>query len=256
MGIGTVVRAAWYKMTKKRPSTAAVILAGGSGSRMGDGAVSKQRMLLLGKTVLAHSILAFEECDLVDEIVIVSKKEEIQKVKEDLEGLPIRKLRRIVSGGPTRQQSARHGLEAISKGMKYIAIHDAARCLVTPEMIRNVIREAYQHGAACAGTPVTDTIKKVRPSGYVERSVDRTEYWAAQTPQVFRETLYRSAAYSAKKYVWQATDDAMLVEKIGHRVMMVDCGFENRKITYPVDIQIAEQILRHRAAEKEGEGTQ
>ena len=98
---------------------------------------------------------------------------------------------------------------------------------------------------------MTDTIKKVRPSGYVECSVDRTEYWAAQTPQVFRETLYRCAAYTAKKYAWQATDDAMLVEKIGHRVMMVDCGFENRKITYPVDIQIAEQILLHRAAEKE-----
>ena len=253
MGIRAGVRALWYKLAGKHPSTAAVILAGGSGSRMGEGTVSKQRMLLLGKTVLAHSVLAFEACDLVDEIVIVSKKEEIQQIKQDLEGLPIRKLRRIVSGGPTRQQSARHGLEAISKGMRYIAIHDAARCLVTPEMIRNVIGAAFQHGAACAGTPVSDTIKKVRPSGYVERSVDRTEYWAAQTPQVFRETLYRSAAYSAKKYVWQGTDDAMLVEKIGHRVMMVDCGSENRKITYPVDLEIAEQILLHRGAEKKKE---
>lgn len=251
MGIGTGVRALWYKMTGKHPPTAAVILAGGSGSRMGDGAVSKQRMLLLGKTVLAHSVLAFEACDLVDEIVVVAKREEMQAVKEDLAGLSLRKLRRIVSGGPTRQQSARHGLEAISKGMRYIAIHDAARCLVTPEMIRKVIREAFQHGAACAGTPVTDTIKKVRPSGYVERSVDRSEYWSAQTPQVFRETLYRSAAYSAKKYVWQGTDDAMLVEKIGHRVMMVDCGFENRKITYPVDLEIAEQILRRRMTNAE-----
>ena len=160
------------------------------------------------------------------------------------------KVKRVVAGGETRQDSARLGLEALGDDVKYIAIHDACRCLVTPEMIDSVVKEAHVMKAACAGTPVTDTVKHVSASAFVKETPPREEYWVAQTPQVFRVSLYRCAAYSAKRYGWVGTDDASLVERAGQTVRMVDCGRENIKITFPCDLGMAEAVLAARRAKK------
>lgn len=233
---------------KVRPKTAAVILAGGSGTRMQlKENITKQLLLLDGVPVLIRSAQSFEASDYIDEIVIVAKKEELSIVEALVLEYGLKKVSRIVSGGETRQISARRGLEAISSKMKYIAIHDAARCLVTPAMIADVVSAAYANRAACAGRACTDTVKQITPQGYAEKTIDRDTLFMAQTPQVFDVSLYRAAAYMAKQKEESATDDSMLVEKLGQAVKIVDCGEENIKITTAIDLYVAEAILRTRS---------
>ena len=131
--------------------------------------------------------------------------------------------------------------------MEYIAIHDAARCLVTEEIIAKVVSAAYASRAASAGTPVTDTVKQVNKDGFVEKTIDRTTLYSAQTPQAFECKLYRAATYVAIERKQAVTDDNMLVELIGQTVKMVDCGSENIKVTTAEDLTLARIILRTRA---------
>ena len=230
-----------------RPKTAAVILAGGSGTRMHlKENITKQLLLLDGVPVLIRSVQAFEASEYIDEIVIVAKREELSTVEALVLEYGLKKVARIVSGGETRQISARRGLEAIAPKMKYIAIHDAARCLITPAMIADVVSAAYANRAASAGRSCTDTVKRVTAHGYVSETLDRDTLFLAQTPQVFDVSLYRAAAYMAKQKEESATDDNMLVEKLGQAVKMVDCGEENIKITTATDLYVAEAILRAR----------
>ncbi|MBQ8908253.1 MAG: 2-C-methyl-D-erythritol 4-phosphate cytidylyltransferase [Clostridia bacterium] len=232
---------------KFRPRTAAIILAGGEGLRMQtQNGETKQMRYVDGKPVVVHSLLAFERSPYIDEIVLVTRKEEKERIKTWLAEYKIGKVSKIVLGGDTRQKSAENGLDAISPSMKFVAIHDAARCLITPEMIGKVISAAYAHRAASAGAPVTDTVKETDVNGYVLKTPDRATLWAAQTPQVFQTSLYRVAVETAKKASFAATDDNMLVERLGQTVKMVDCGRENIKITTPVDLILAEAILENR----------
>lgn len=236
---------------KFRPKTAAVILAGGSGTRMKNTeGLTKQMLLLDGIPVLVHSALAFQKCEYIDEIVLVARKDEMQTVRTLMAEYKITKLSRIVSGGETRQQSARKGLNAISDKAKYIAIHDAARCLITPGMIADVVAAAYANRAASAGTSVTDTVKEVTREGYIKGTVDRRTVYLAQTPQVFDANLYRAAVYTAKEEDAAATDDNLLVEGLGQAIRMVDCGKENIKITTEIDMLFAEAILAARKGKK------
>lgn len=232
---------------KRRPRTAAVILAGGNGTRMrSEGGVAKQYLLLCGIPVIVRSMLAFENCPYIDEIVAVCGKGEESAVSALAASYGIKKLACVVTGGATRQDSARHGLEAVSSKMKYIAVHDAARCLVTPDMIADVVSAAYANRAASAGCPATDTLKKVNENGYITGTVDRSSVFAAQTPQVFDIRLYRAATYTAQKNKTVVTDDNMLMEAIGQTVKMVDTGKENMKLTTPEDLVIAEAIIENR----------
>lgn len=232
---------------KVRPKTAAVILAGGSGTRMHlRENITKQLLLLDGVPVLIRSAQAFEASEYIDEIVIVAKKEELATVEALVLEYGLKKVARIVSGGETRQVSARRGLEAISAKMKYIAIHDAARCLVTPAMIADVASAAYASRAASAGRACTDTVKRVTREGFITETLDRDTLFLAETPQIFDVSLYRAAAYMAKQREESATDDNMLVERLGQAVKMVDCGNENIKITTATDLYVAEAILRAR----------
>ena len=232
---------------KRRPYTTAVILAGGCGSRMNlEGGLTKQLMSLNGVPVLMRSALAFEKSEYIDEIVIVARKEEIKTVALMAKEYGLKKLVRIVRGGDTRSLSARHGLEAVSEKTEYIAFHDAARCLVTPKEIALVASAAYASRAATAGCASYDTLKRVNAGGDIIETIDRTQIYRAQTPQIFNVNLYRAAAYSAAKDGVDATDDNMLVERIGHRVKMVDTGDENIKITTPRDLEVAKAILKLR----------
>ena len=231
---------------EKYRSTAAIILAAGNSSRMqGE---NKQFSTVGGMSVLARTLSAFEKSECITEIVIVTKKEYIHDIIDIGESIGSKKLIAVVPGGENRQESAFCGLLEISDKTEFVAIHDGARCLITPEMIEKVCREAYIYGAATAATMVTDTVKKTeKAKGFVTETLDRNNVWLAETPQVFGANLYRAAAYTARKEKFVGTDDCSIVEKIGYNsIRLVECGRENIKITTPDDIPFAEAILAAR----------
>jgi 2-C-methyl-D-erythritol 4-phosphate cytidylyltransferase len=225
----------------------AVILAGGSSSRMGG--LSKQHLRILGLPVSVHTVRAFEQSRFCSEIIIVSKADECPLFENYRKEYGFTKLTKVLEGGKTRQDSAFIGMKALSEDCSYIAIHDAARCLITPEQIDSVFLTAYRTDAATAACPATDTVKFVSQKGKTETSgqPDRSKLFNMQTPQIFYADLYRAAAYTAKEQGFNATDDCSLLENVGFGCTVVDCGRENIKITTPVDLIIAEAILEERS---------
>ncbi|MBQ9079877.1 MAG: 2-C-methyl-D-erythritol 4-phosphate cytidylyltransferase [Clostridia bacterium] len=238
---------------KRIQPTSAVIVAAGSSSRMGEvGGVKKQHIELCGIPVVVRSMMAFESCELIREIVVVAREDEMSLYDEYRGKYSITKLSHVVAGGNTRQESVLNGFEAIDPQAKFVAIHDGARCLVTEQMIESVCLAAYRNRAATAATAVRDTVKLTDRHGFIDSTVDRNLVWLAQTPQVFYTPLYRAAAYSAREEGFEATDDNSLVERIQNPVKLVECGRENIKLTTPDDIALAEQILATRESKSEG----
>ena len=237
-----------------RPHTTAVILAGGSGTRMASDGVAKQWRVIDGVTVLERTVAAFEACPHVDEIVVVVRRGEGEAAARVLRAMKTEKVRAVVGGGKTRQESAYRGAKHASRDTKFIAIHDAARCLVSPADISEVISRAYVERAASLGVPVLDTLKRVDRRGYVVETKDRSEYWLAATPQVFSYPMYLSAATSALKAGREVTDDNMLMEGIGQRVRMVAAKSEVLKITREKDLLLAEGFLRLQREQEETDG--
>lgn len=230
--------------------TSAIIAAAGLSQRFG-GEVSKQKALLCGTPVLAHTLRAYEAADCIHEIIIVAKKEELSEWRSLCDQYGFKKVTKIVPGGSSRQGSVRHGLEAVSNKSKFVAIADGARCLTTPEQINAVCRAAYKYKAATAAHRSTDTVKIADSRGFIEETADRDFVWLAQTPQVFRTDLYRAAAYTAIKRDFEGTDDNSLVEFVKFPIRLVECGSENMKITTRGDLVIAEAILRERKRKEE-----
>lgn len=229
---------------KRRPKTAAIIVAAGNSVRMG-GTVSKQFLELDGIPVLARTLLAFERSSLIDEIVVVARAGELSDVSALAEKWQISKLAAVVAGGRTRALSVKNGFLHVHHATKFVAIHDGARCLVTPEMIERVCRAAYRTRAATAAAAVTDTVKTVTNRMFVAKTVDRKNVYLATTPQVFSANLYR-AALETVGGIELLTDDNQLIEKLPYPVKVVDCGKDNIKITEPRDIRLAEFILKER----------
>ena len=234
----------------KRRDCAAVIVAAGSGSRMGS-ATAKQFLELDGRPVLAHTLDAFERTKGIDYVIIVTRACDLDECRDMVKKYGFSKVADIVEGGSTRQQSVLCGIEATDDRTDYVAIHDGARCLVTPEMITAVLDEAKRTGAASAGAPVKNTIKVVDENNNIKNTPDRATLWQAQTPQIFKAGLYRAAAYYAQKDGFEATDDNSLLEYVNGRVTMVDCGYTNIKITTPEDIALAAVLLELRKGEKQ-----
>ncbi len=232
----------------KRPRTAALILAGGSGTRLGADK-TKQQIEICGKSVVAHTLLAFEECLYIDEIVVAAKKDEIPMYRDIAKKYGIKKLKCVTAGGEDRGESALCAFEKISDKIDYVAIHDAARCLITAEQIRDVAVTAFEVGAAVAASHSKDTVKIVK-ADRVKETPDRDSVWLASTPQIIRADIYRACAYMAKKDSFKATDDASLVERLGFEVAVVNVGDENIKITTKTDLLLAEALLKRRQKEK------
>lgn len=230
---------------KKKSFVTAVILAAGSGSRMG-GEITKQRIQIGGESILRHTVRAFELAEEIDSIVIVSRADEIAWAKEELNN-DFSKVKTVITGGKSRAESAYLGFSAVDSHTDFVAIHDGARCLVTPDMINAVVRTAYETSAASAASKMTDTLKKVGEDGYVTNTLSRDGIYSAQTPQVFSYELYDRATRGIDLSEIM-TDDNMLVERIGGRVYAVETGRENIKITTPDDIGYAEYILERRRA--------
>ena len=238
--ISDVLRAVTGKERYKR--TACVIVAAGDSSRMQG--QNKQFLKVGGMPVLARTVCEFQNAPCINEIVIVTKKEDIKTVIDMCEKYNCDKVIAVVAGGANRQESVWLGFCEISDDSEFVAIHDGARCLVTSETIEKVCHEAYVYGAATAAHRVTDTVKRTGKNTYAEETLDRDKIWLANTPQVFSSNLYRAAAYTAKENHFFGTDDCSLVEYIGYStVKLVECGKDNIKITVPDDVPLAEALL-------------
>lgn len=243
--IAEVLRAISGK-TDKKYFTSALILAAGSSTRMGG--ESKQFIELGGIPVVARTVLQFDACENIDEIIIVCKSEEMSLYESFAENYSIKKPLTVVEGGKTRQDSARTGVDAVSSKSKFVAIHDAARCLITDTMISKVCHAAYLHEAAILAIKAVDTVKIADKNAFIDSTPERKYAWQAQTPQVFRTNAFRAASYVARDEEFEGTDDASLLEHIRIPVKLCEGSRENIKVTEPIDILFAEAILSHRKA--------
>lgn len=228
----------------KKPRTAAIILAGGSGSRMCSDK-TKQFIEIFGRTVLERTLIAFDKSSLIDELVVVVKDGEERALEMLTATKELSKPLKLVIGGECRAASAKNGFLALSDEVDFVAIHDAARCLITPEMINKVVEKAHLTDAATAVCAVTDTVKTVDECGMIVSTVPREYVFRAQTPQVFKRSLYSSALDSCE-ILSDITDDNMLVERTGARIYAVDLGSTNIKITTKEDLTLAKNILTER----------
>ena len=234
----------------RRYFTSAIILAAGSGERFGRAQGKKQFIPVKGIPAVVRSLQVFEKSELISEIILVTGAADIRRCEEYREEYGLTKLKKILAGGDDRQASAKIGFDAIDPKAEFIAIHDGARCLITEDILRATVRAGYKHGAAVAAESARDTVKIASADEFAKVSPDRSTVWLAKTPQVFMANMYRAAVYMADKDNVRATDDSMLVERIGFKVKMVECGSENLKITVPMDVKIAEAILRAREEEE------
>lgn len=230
---------------KTRKFHSAVILAAGNGVRFGD-ENGKHFVLVQDIPVVIRSVRAFEESPLIDEIIVVTREDDIGACEQLLKEAKFTKIKCVIAGGADRQASAKNGFEAINPHADFVSIHDAARCLITPSIIADVANEAYKHGAAVAAEKAVDTVKRADGKGFITETMDREFVWLAKTPQTFMADMYRAAVYTAEKDGIRATDDCALVERLGFKIKLVNCGWENIKITFPDDRLRAEHILKQR----------
>ncbi len=222
----------------KLPYCGAVIVAAGSASRMGG--IDKVMAKLHGEPMIVHTLRAFEACDAVSEIVVVTREDLILPITGLTGAFP--KVRAVVAGGKSRQESVHLGLNALSEKVKLAAVHDGARPLVTWQLIDRVVRAAGTYGAAAPAIPVKDTIKVVE-GRVVKSTPDRAALFAVQTPQVFDFDLLRGALKKAEMDGTQVTDDCSAVENLGMAVKIVEGDERNLKVTTPMDLKIAEMMM-------------
>ena len=176
-----------------KPYTVAIVLAAGIGARMKSDK-TKQKMLLLGKSILKRSVLAFSNSSTIDQIIVVCRADEIDFVKGEVKD--ISKPIEVVVGAATRAESAIRGVDSVEEKKGFVLIHDAARCLITPDDIDKVSYAVYQYGAATASSPIYDTVKTVGENGKIDQTLPRDMLRAVHTPQAFSLELYRKAIVS------------------------------------------------------------
>ncbi len=222
--------------------TCAIIAAAGRGRRFGS-ETNKVFVEVLGKPILAHTLLAFERCASIDSIVLVTGADELHQAEVVAKSAGIDKLMAVVAGGDCRQDSVLCGIKAVDPATDLIAVHDGARPLIPEATIEATIEAARESGAAVAAVPVIDTIKQADSKQYIAATLDRDVIWSIQTPQTFDKSLLLTAYKRAEEEGYTATDDAALVEKLGHRVKLVMGSYDNIKVTTPLDLQIVEAKL-------------
>jgi 2-C-methyl-D-erythritol 4-phosphate cytidylyltransferase len=225
-----------------RPRCAALVAAAGSSSRMGG--VNKLMQPLDGMPVLARALTALQQARGIDEIVVATREEEIPVIAELCHTYGISKCSKVVRGGENRAHSVM--LAALETNAELLAVHDGARPLVKPEMIDQLVEAARRCGAVAPAVPMKDTIKTVRDGGAVGHTLDRDTLRAVQTPQVFEAGLLKGALQSALENHASITDDCSAVERLGKVVFLMEGDEENLKITTPIDLILAEAILRAR----------
>jgi 2-C-methyl-D-erythritol 4-phosphate cytidylyltransferase / 2-C-methyl-D-erythritol 2,4-cyclodiphosphate synthase len=223
-------------------ATSAIIPASGVGRRLSTGS-GKSFVTIAGQPLLTHTLRVFQDCEAIDEIVLVVQAEKVSDAKALVRAMGFSKVRSVTPGGEERQDSVRNGLARISPECDIVAIHDGARPLVTPEIITASIEAARSDGAAIAAVPIIDTIKTSPDGRFVSGTLDRQSLYAVQTPQTFAREIIEKAYKKAVADGYFGTDDASLVERLGIPVRIVPGAYQNIKITTPIDIAIAEALL-------------
>ena len=229
----------------KKPKTAVIILAGGTGDRFGREG-GKQLVEIAGKPVLTWSAEAFDAVGDVGLIIIVCPEErEEEYLKRAIDPFPFVTPVIVAPSGPTRQESAFSGLECVPDTYEFVALHDGARPLVTPELIEHTIamvKGNFDADGAVVAHPAIDTLKVVE-DGVIAGTPDRNVFWNAQTPQVFRTGIYRRAHAAALSDGFVGTDDSSLIERLGGRVLVVEGPRDNLKLTVPEDYELLEAAV-------------
>jgi 2-C-methyl-D-erythritol 4-phosphate cytidylyltransferase len=207
---------------------------------------------LAGKPVIAHSIAAFERCADIGEIILVTREDRFDEMRDLIAANRFSKVNHIIAGGAERHFSVWNGLQISSDTAGFVAIHDGARPLVTPQNISDGIALAEKEGASCLAAPVPDTLKRADADGYVTESVDRRGLWAMQTPQIFSRDLILKAYRAVIAGNELVTDEVSAVQGLGAKVALFQNQDWNFKITFPRDLELAEQVisLRNRQAQK------
>jgi 2-C-methyl-D-erythritol 4-phosphate cytidylyltransferase len=229
-------------------AVAAIIVAAGKGLRM-KAETPKQYLMLQGRPIVGHTLLAFEKSSLVDIIYLVAPESDIALCRKTLlPPLEMKKRVIVIAGGPERQDSVYEGLKAAMPHPEIVLIHDGVRPLVSVEEIRGCIALAKRTGACILAVPVHDTLKNASTSGTILSTLDRRSIWIAQTPQAFRFTDILDAHERARQEGFVGTDDASLMERLGKPVGIVMGDRFNIKVTTPEDLLLAEAILQIRHA--------
>ena len=231
------------KKLGKAPYRAAVIVAAGSSTRLGQ---DKLTLTVGGVPVIERTLTVFQATACIDELILVTRMDRIEEFAALRDKLGLSKLRQVVAGGSTRAESSLAGVLAVSGKATTIGIHDAARPLVTPDLIRATYEMAEKCQAAAPTLPLKDTVK-VLENGYLVSTPPRDGLAAVQTPQVFQADLIRAALTEAIKNNLPITDDCSAVEALGLKIMAVEGSEENIKITTAPDVALAEEIIRRRS---------
>lgn len=213
----------------------AVILAAGRGVRM-KAKINKMFVHLAGRVVLSHTLDAFVQAGCFGGIIIVcrpSERQLVARLVEDVAQLPIT----LVDGGPTRQDSVKNGLAALPEDADIVAVHDGARCFVSPELIRACVESALTCGSGVAGKHAVDTVKIAAPDGSIQKTIDRTQVVLVETPQVFPVATLREAFAAAEESGFVGTDESSLVERLGITPRLVESEGFNSKLTNPIDLE-------------------
>ena len=226
----------------------AVIVAAGRSTRMGG--VDKTFSPLMGDPLIAHTLDRFEESSVIEEVVLVLADDSVQRGRRLVAERRYGKVTQVCPGGERRQDSVRNGLLALAP-CDLVMVHDGARPCLDPAMLERGASVASEHGAAVAGMPVKDTIKRVGPDLTVEGTPERSRLWQAQTPQIFRYDLLMEAHQRCEG---DFTDDAAMVESLRHQVRMFEGSYENIKVTTSGDLVIAETFLKQLTESRSGLG--
>ena len=200
-----------------------------------------------GKPVAVHSMLAFEQCLNVTRMVVVTREDRIPEFEEMARAHGIGKLQKVVAGGTERHHSVWNGIEAANATPEdYLAVHDAARPLITPAAIDACLVLAKRHGASACAAPISDTLKRATSEGFVTGSVERDHLWAMQTPQIFLTSVLKHAYQQVFRNSGSVTDEVSAVQKLGISVQLYNNAEHNFKITHPRDLELARLVLAAR----------
>ncbi len=231
----------------------AIVTGGGSGARMKN-RVNKSFILLRGKPIVSYCLQVFQNHPQISTITITMHPEWVKETMKWVNQFGFTKVKQVVEGGKERQDSVRNGLHSLSavnvRPEDIVLVHNAANPFITPALITECIRATELHKASVAAYRIKDTIKRVQEDGKIIETLTRSELWGMQTPQCSTYELFLRAHEKAHKENFLGTDDVQLVERLGIQPVVVDCGYENIKITTPEDIHAAEATIERRKAEE------
>ncbi len=231
-------------MTRTRPRVVVIVPAAGSGTRIG-GAVRKQFLPLKGKPIVVHTLQQFEHCADVDEAAVAVPESAITEMESLVSRYRLHKVSKVVVGGSRRQDSVANALATLTlRDNDIVLVHDGVRPFVETKRISHLVRECKEHGGAVLAVQPKDTVRRSTGGTVFDQTLDRNALWMVQTPQAFRAALLTNAYKKAAKDRFYSTDEAALVERLGHRIRIVEGSYDNIKITTQEDLELATLILQ------------